>query len=152
MTDPRLPDPRMIPVRKPSAWFTADQDWPAESESDNAVVPPDTADDSGQSFVRPFVVTEGRTRPLRDDLRIETMVWTIPAALSAPLRFEQRRVVELCQTPRSLAEIAAALRIPLGVARVLAADLSAGNYVELREPTELPVRMIERIRDLVRAL
>lgn len=153
MTEPRLPDPRMIPVSEPTSWFTAHQEWPTESESDSGTVRrPGAAGDSGESFVRPFMVTEGRTRPLRDDLRIETMVWTIPAALSAPLRFEQRRVVELCQSPLSLAEIAAALRIPLGVARVLVADLSADNHVELREPSELPVHMIERIRDLVRAL
>ena len=144
----RLPDPRMIPVAQPSSWFTQPSpDPPAEPEAPQA----EYSDD--ESFVRPFMVTEGRTRPLRDDLRIETMVRTVPAALSAPLRFEQYKVVQLCQLPMSLAEIGAVLKVPLGVARVLVADLLAGNYVEIREPeAQLPVHVIERIRDLVRAL
>jgi hypothetical protein len=144
----------MIPVTKPTSWFSPQhKDWTAPEESTAEQDLRDAVADQGDDpFVRPFMVTEGRTRPLRDDLRIETMVITVPAALSAPLRFEQRRVVELCQSPMSLAEIGAVLRVPLGVARVLVADLAAGNYVQLREPTELPVHVIERIRDLVRAL
>lgn len=151
---PRVPDPRMIPQPKPPTWFAPSGDWVAPDQrydnADDYDRDPLAAED--ERFVRPFMVTEGRTRPLRDDLRIETMVITIPAALSAPLRFEQRRVVELCQSPMSLAEIGAVLKIPLGVARVLVADLVTGNYVTIREPAALPVHVLERIRDLVRAL
>jgi DNA-binding IclR family transcriptional regulator len=60
--------------------------------------------------------------------------------------------VEFCQTPQSVAEIAVALRIPLGVARVLVADLTTEGYVTYSQPTELPIELIERIRDRVRAL
>jgi hypothetical protein len=104
------------------------------------------------TLVRPFLVTGGRTRPLKDGLRIETMVSALPAALSAPLRFELRRIVELCQSPRSVAEIAVRLEVPLGVARVLVADLVSGGYVTCTEPAEIPIDVIERIRDRVRAL
>jgi Protein of unknown function (DUF742) len=52
----------------------------------------------------------------------------------------------------SLAEVAAALAIPIGVARVLASDLHHGNLIRLLEPHELSVDIIERIRDIVRAL
>jgi hypothetical protein len=79
LEDPhRLPDPRLIPTRRPRSWFEpatcspADPRQTAESEVDELVV-------------RPFIVTSGRTRPLRDDLRIETLVQAPPAALSAPL-------------------------------------------------------------------
>jgi uncharacterized protein DUF742 len=140
---PRLPDPRMIPVAQPRGWFA--EAPPAGPDDDESV-----ADDG--VFVRPFIVTSGRTRPLHDGLRIETLVRARPAALSAPLRFELRRIVELAQQPVSLAEVAAGLGTPLGVARVLVADLHAGRYVSLHEPSELPVHVIERIRDLVRAL
>jgi hypothetical protein len=57
--------------------------------------------------------------------------------------------VRLCQRPMSLAEIAAALGLPLGVARVIVGDLAAAGHVGLSEPAELPTATIERMRDLV---
>jgi len=110
------------------------------------------ADPSDELVIRPFMVTGGRTRPLQDGLRIESMVSALPAALSAPLRFELRRIVELCQQPRSVAELAVALGVPLGVARVLIADLLASNLVRAEDQSELSIEIIERIRDRVRAL
>lgn len=164
----RSPDPRMIPVTKPMSWFEpaagrgasgrAHSTDGAPGASGVGDADPNTDQNDGQNdhhtdvFVRPFIMTEGRTRPLHDGLRMETLVHASPAALSAPLRFEHRTIVELCQRPTALAEVAATLRVPLGVARVLVADLYADNLVLLREPTELPVHVIERIRDLVRAL
>jgi hypothetical protein len=109
----------------------------------------DTADDA---LVRPYMITGGRTRPVRDGLRVETLVYAAPAALHAPLKFEPRRVVELCQAPRSVAEIAVSLAVPLGVAQVLVADLATGGYVEIQEANDVTIEMLERIRDRVRAL
>ncbi|WP_232542197.1 DUF742 domain-containing protein [Nocardia bovistercoris] len=141
---PRLPDPRMIPVTRSTGWF------------DPTAPPPDrTTDydvDSADSFVRPFVMTAGRTTPLLDGLRIETLVQASPAALSAPLRFEQRTVVALCQIAHSIAEIANKLRVPIGVARVIVGDLATQGFVQVRDAPELSIAAIERIRDLVRAL
>jgi hypothetical protein len=114
--------------------------------------PPPSAPLADDQLVRPFLMTGGRTRPIHDGLRIETLISAPPAALFAPLRFELRRIVEFCQTPQSVAEIAVALRIPLGVARVLVADLTTEGYVTYSQPTELPIELIERIRDRVRAL
>ena len=149
--EPRLPDPRMIPVAQPQPWF--DPPGFTGQDAEHSVVTGQSAtDDADGVFVRPFIVTRGRTRPLHDGLRIETLVEARPAALSAPLQFEQRQIVELAQRPVSVAEVAALLGVPLGVARVLIADLYTGSYVSLHEPTELPVHVIERIRDLVRAL
>ncbi|MCF2532142.1 DUF742 domain-containing protein [Yinghuangia soli] len=107
------------------------------------------------AYIRPFIITGGRTSPLADGLRLETLIRALPAALSAPLAFEARRVVELCQQPCSVAEIAAAMRVPVGVARVVIGDLLAGNLVfchETPRAESMPVHTIERIRDLVRAL
>jgi Protein of unknown function (DUF742) len=104
-------------------------------------------------FVRPFMLTGGRTRPLHDGLRIETLLHAAPASLSAPLRFEARSIVELCQVPRSVAELSVALRLPLGVVRVLAADLVTEGHLRIEDQLgELPLALIERIRDRVRAL
>ncbi|AHH95143.1 DUF742 domain-containing protein [Kutzneria viridogrisea] len=147
-TAPRLPDPRMIPVSQANSWFgTEPAGLPAEPASSA-----ETRAD--EVLVRPFIMTGGRTTPLADDLRIETLVVATPASLSAPLRFEQRTVVQLCQRPHSLAEIGAALGVPLGVVRVLVGDLVSAGHVAVRESSadQLPVSVIERIRDLVRAL
>jgi hypothetical protein len=142
----------MIPMAQPQSWF--DPSASAEPEPDEQIVAglSTQEDEDDGVFVRPFIVTRGRTRPLHDGLRIETLVQARPAALSAPLQFEQRQIVELAQRPVSLAEVAARLGVPIGVARVLIADLYTGKYISLHEPTELPVHVIERIRDLVRAL
>ena len=104
-------------------------------------------------IVRPFMLTGGRTRPLQDGLRIETLLRAAPAALSAPLRFESRRIVELCQQSMSVADLSVALRVPLGVVRVIIADLITQDYLRVEEqPNELSTALIERIRDRVRAL
>jgi hypothetical protein len=99
--------------------------------------------------VRPFVMTSGRTRPVLGELRIETLVSAAPAALGAPLGFERHRIVELCQDPRSVAELAALLPVPLGVARVLVADLAAERYVQVHERSaqDVSVALLERVRD-----
>ncbi|MEV0295397.1 DUF742 domain-containing protein [Nocardia sp. NPDC050710] len=141
---PRLPDPRMIPVARSQGWFAPNRPGPAR--------PAETTVDSDETFVRPFVMTSGRTTPLLDGLRIETLVQAPPAALSAPLRFEQRTVVQLCQAPHSIAEIGTALRVPVGVAKVIVSDLATQGHVTVRDAPELSTAAIERIRDLVRAL
>ena len=107
----------------------------------------------GDALLRPFMLTGGRTQPMCDGLRIETQLHAAPAALSAPLRFESRRIVVLCQAPKSMADLAVALRAPLGVVRVIAADLITQGYLRIAEQLdELPISLIERIRDRVRAL
>jgi hypothetical protein len=102
--------------------------------------------------IRPFLLTRGRTRPRDDGLRLETLIIARPDADSTKLRFEARRIVELSRRPISLAELAAALRIPIGVARVLVGDLIDDATVNAVVGEELSVRLLERIRDRVRAL
>jgi len=142
---PRLPDPRMIPH-----WQVVPEQ-PRPDEDDEGRPSQDAAL-ADAALVRPFMVTGGRTQPLKDGLRIETIVSARPAALSAPLRFELRRTVELCQTPTTVADIAVRLGVPLGVARVLVGDLVAEGYATISAPTVIPIDVIERIRDRVRAL
>nr|WP_296070684.1 DUF742 domain-containing protein [uncultured Actinoplanes sp.] len=137
------PDPRMIPYGS----------QPEPGPPDGAPARTPEPADGDDLFVRPFMLTGGRTRPLHDGLRVETLLHAAPAALSAPLRFEARRIVVLCQAPRSVAELAVALRLPLGVVRVLAADLVTEGHLRIEDQLgELPLALIERIRDRVRAL
>jgi hypothetical protein len=142
------PDPRMIP----SYQQVAPQSRP-EPEPEQPAVNTEPAEPGDDLVVRPFMLTGGRTRPLQDGLRIETLLHAAPAALSAPLRFESRRIVELCQAPMSIADLSVALRVPLGVVRVIVADLVTEGYLRIEEQLgELPIALIERIRDRVRAL
>jgi hypothetical protein len=80
------------------------------------------------SFVRPYVLTRGRTRS-QYELSIETLVSAVPMAASGPAAAEHEAVISLCQEPRSVAEVAALLGVPLGVARVILGDLVAAGVV-----------------------
>jgi hypothetical protein len=80
------------------------------------------------SFVRPYVLTRGRTRS-QYELSIETLVSAVPMAASGPAAAEHEAVISLCQEPRSVAEVAALLGVPLGVARVILGDLVAAGAV-----------------------
>ena len=75
------------------------------------------------SLVRPYAVTGGRTRP-RYDLAVEALVTAAPYPPRdvAGLTPEYRAIMDLCRSARSVAEVSALLKIPLGVARVLIAD------------------------------
>jgi hypothetical protein len=84
-----------------------------------------------------YAVTGGRTRAAGRELPLETVV-TATLLASVPgtsLQRESRAIVELCSHPRSLAEIGAALRVPVGVARVLVGDLANSGYLEVHLPT-----------------
>lgn len=74
--------------------------------------------------VRPYTWTRGRTCPVQD-LALETLVSTSDEGrdLAAICSAEHAPIAELCAEIRSVAEVAALLAVPLGVARVLLADM-----------------------------
>jgi Protein of unknown function (DUF742) len=74
--------------------------------------------------VRPYTWTRGRTRPVQD-LAVETLVSTSDEGrdVTAICSAEHAAIAELCVDIRSVAEVAALLALPLGVARVLLADM-----------------------------
>lgn len=108
---------------------------------------------SSPDFVRPFVMTGGRTRAHDSSLRIETMVQTVGNA-SDRFGFEHARIVEACWEPRSIAELAAELHTPLGVAMVLVSDLVEAGCLETTysDPVELELDVLTRMIERVRAL
>jgi hypothetical protein len=82
-----------------------------------------------------FAVTGGRTRSTGADLAIESLVTlTEQASLGGDLQMEYRIIVQLAVRPVSLVEIGAALRVPVGVARVLVSDLAEAGYLEVHAP------------------
>jgi len=108
-------------------------------------------DDFDEDLLRPFVVTRGRSEP-SVGLRVETQLWARPEASSRNLRFEARRIVQVCRTPRPLAEVAVLLEMPLGVLRVLVGDLIADGCLVCEETGQISVALLERIREGVLAL
>jgi hypothetical protein len=90
----------------------------------------------GHRVVPVYAVTRGRTRADGQELPLEAVVTTTGLAqrAGASLQMESRAIVELCARPKSLAEIGAALRVPVGVARVLVGDLANGGYLKVHMP------------------
>jgi Protein of unknown function (DUF742) len=81
-------------------------------------------DGADASLVRPYTRTGGRTH-YSLDLPIEALVSTTSAGRS-DTRYRQpehRDITNLCVEVRSVAEVAALITVPLGVARVLISDM-----------------------------
>lgn len=97
-------------------------------------------DETPSSLVRPYAVTRGRTRP-RLEIALESLVeTTIRGRASAAQQTgrEHDRIASLCDGRlQSLAEVAARVGLPLGVARVLIADMAADGLVSIHEPALL---------------
>ncbi|GAA3231667.1 DUF742 domain-containing protein [Actinocorallia longicatena] len=117
--------------------------------------PSDTGDDS--FLVRPYTITGGRTRP-RSQVEIETVVSSVPYPPRSPslLPPEMLSIYTLCQNWRSVAEVSALLRLPLGVARVLVADMAHEGLLRLHQsnPGDGPTdpRLLERVLNGLRKL
>lgn len=111
----------------------------------------DDADDL--PLVRPYSRTGGRTRS-NLDLAIETLVSTsdLGRARSNQLDGTHQPIAELCAQSRSVAEVAALMRIPLGVARVLVSDMvGLGLVVVHQQAVEaevgggVPIALMQRV-------
>lgn len=104
---------------------------------------------SRPALARPYSWTEGRTEP-SVEIAIEARVQATPQGLAVP---EQRTnplwtVLRLCVEPRSVAEIAAVMGVPLGVVRVLVADLLDEDLVLVQATLDGDATVDER-RDLI---
>lgn len=88
----------------------------------------------GASAVRPYTWTRGRTKSGLD-LAIEALVSTSHRGRDQMglLQSEHRAVAELCEQTRSVAEVAALLSLPLGVARVLLGDMAELGVVTVHQ-------------------
>jgi len=96
------------------------------------------AEETSSGLVRPYFRTRGRTRPSYD-LAIEALVSTSERgrALERVRVPEHRSICGLCLDTRSVAEVAAYLRLPLGVARVLIGDVVEQGLVMIHSTTSV---------------
>lgn len=108
--------------------------------------------ESGDEFVRPYLVTGGR---VHDGLGDFSTVYALTAwgrARLESLTFESHQIAALCNEAQSVAEISAHLRLPLGVVTVLARDLSTSGYLSAASTAIDPASDITLITRLIHAV
>jgi hypothetical protein len=91
-------------------------------------------EEQSSTLVRPYAVTGGRTKP-NYHLQIEAMVSAshYGAHDLSVLSPECQSILGYCRDWRSVAEISAVLRMPLGVARVLIGDMAMEGLVRVHQ-------------------
>jgi Protein of unknown function (DUF742) len=151
VADSAAPPPAAMPVPPPPP--------PPTAPIDLRGVPADQGgQEPGASAVRPYAWTRGRTKSGLD-LAIEALVSTSQRAKDqiGLLQMEHRAVAELCEQTRSVAEVAALLSIPLGVARVVLGDMVGLNLVTVHQTAsstgnEPDLALMERVLSGLRRL
>lgn len=135
-TPPPDPETRWIPQTEPISsqadygWDDPDTSWGGGRSAEVPVA-------SVGSRVRPYTRTGGRTRS-DHNLALEALVSTSDDGrrYRGVRSIEHRRICDLCLDTRSVAEIAAHLRLPLGVVKVLVGDMTDLGLVLVHQ-TEL---------------
>jgi hypothetical protein len=118
----------------------------------------EAGEDPRGALVRPYAVTRGRTEPQRDIALEAILLTTARGQQEARFAGRDKQVIaSLCDgRAQSLAEIAAYTRLPLGVARVLVADMVADGLVALHEPVQAGdddrMEVLERVLSGLRKL
>ncbi|GLY65878.1 DUF742 domain-containing protein [Amycolatopsis taiwanensis] len=102
---------------------------------------------------RPYTVTGGRTKP-STQLDMMSLVRATGQGRVAPERLglEHAQALRLCRAPTSVAEIAAHLRQPVMVAKVVLSDLIESGAVTARFPAMFDPPDPTQLKALVDAL
>jgi Protein of unknown function (DUF742) len=100
-----------------------------------AVQPSDGAwlDQDAGPVVRPYALIGGLARPSGERLDLIDMVRAVHRGAPEPpdLSPEQAELLQRCQMPTPIAELAADLDLPVGVIRILAGDLRVRGLVTI---------------------
>ncbi|MFE0363692.1 DUF742 domain-containing protein [Streptomyces griseoaurantiacus] len=114
------------------------------------------SDGTARPLVRAYAMTGIRPRYA---LAIEALVFTTAGPeVRAGLLPEHQRILHLCEEVKSVAEISALLTMPLGVAKILAADLLEAGMVTIEQPAAAlsggtpDVTLLERVLSGLRKL
>ncbi len=111
--------------------------------------------------VRPYALTGGRTEPAGD--AVLDLIAVIAASGPPPtpaesprLNPEHRKLLSLCQLPITVADIAADMTLPLGVVRVLLADLIQQDMITVLPPRavrpQVSTDLLKEVLDGLRSL
>ncbi|MEU6159942.1 DUF742 domain-containing protein [Streptomyces sp. NPDC047130] len=110
-------------------------------------------DEQAGRLVRPYTVSNGRTRPTAD-LDLLTHVTTTAHPAAGHPGPEHARALRLARTTVTVAELAARLRLPVAVAKVVVSDLVEAGLVHVEEPSCLRApadpAVLRQVRDELR--
>jgi hypothetical protein len=100
-------------------------------------------DSEAGPVVRPYALTRGRTRHSGESFDLVATVMATGARIADPTALgpEHMSVLQLARAPTTVADIASDVDLPLGVVRILLADLRELGLVAIR----MPVTMAERV-------
>ncbi len=108
-------------------------------------------------LVRPFWLARKRTRLTGEMFDVVSMVYAVTTSAPDPIELEPEHLAvhELCARPMSVADLAARLKLPLAVVRILLADLRDQGMVRARRPREqglTDIRLLREVADGLRRL
>ena len=106
--------------------------------------------------VRPYALTQGRTRHSGEAFNLVATVLTTQARIADPgsLGPEHVSVLQIAQAPTTVVDIASDVDLPLGVVRILLADLRELGLVTIQAPVPMKPRQVDRntLREVLHGL
>ena len=106
--------------------------------------------------VRPYALTQGRTRHSGEAFDLVATVTATGARVTDPggLAPEHISVLQLARTPTTVVDIASDVDLPLGVVRILLADLREIGLVTIHAPVPMRARQVDRnmLREVLHGL
>ncbi len=106
--------------------------------------------------VRPYALTQGRTRHAGEAFDLVATVSATHGRMAEPgtLAPEHVSVLQLARVPTTVVDIASDVDLPLGVVRILLADLRELGLVAIRAPVPAKPRQIDRntLREVLHGL
>ncbi len=114
-------------------------------------------DEDAGPIVRPYALTGGLTRPSGQRFDLLDMVGVIrgPAEDTLHLAPEQAEVLERCQIPAPLVDLAAGMNLPVGVIRILVSDLRERGLVTIHRAQPAGVgdlKILQEVADGLRRI
>jgi hypothetical protein len=106
--------------------------------------------------VRPYALTRGRTRHSGEAFDLVATVTATRRRVADPsaLAPEHVAVLQLARTPTTVVDIASDVDLPLGVVRILLADLRELGLVAIRAPVSTKALQVDRntLREVLHGL
>lgn len=104
--------------------------------------------------VRPYALVRGRTRPGGGALDVISIAYSLGAEVpdTADLEPEHHALVACCARPMTVADLSAALHLPLVVIRVLLGDLRDRGFIHIEQPQPERLNNVRLLREVADGL
>ena len=110
-------------------------------------------DSEAGPVVRPYALTGGLTRPSGQRLDLLDMVRAVSTGTrNRPLGPEQADLLQRCQIPVPLVELAADLNLPTGVVKILVSDLRERGLVMIHRAKSVGLSDLKILQEVVDGL